>query len=153
MFTYTPLYDVIEVNQQGYNTCTIANAISTHNTGETVIHLTESGTRYFVCGRMGHCQQGLKLEVKVQAQSNNTGTSPPPSSPPRPHSPPSPPNGDSPPSPPHSDSPPSPPHAHAGEPCPCSCADEGHLGVPLITLVIILAFAWPYFVRFSASSH
>lgn len=54
--------------------------------------ITESGTRYFVCGRMGHCQQGLKLKVKVQAQSNNTGTSPPPISPPCPHSPPSPPD-------------------------------------------------------------
>ncbi|XP_039682767.1 uclacyanin 1-like [Medicago truncatula] len=74
VFTYTPLYDVIEVNQQGYNTCTIANAISTYNSGETVIHVIESGKRYFVCGRMGHCQQGLKLKVKVQAQSNNTST-------------------------------------------------------------------------------
>lgn len=74
VFTYTPLHDVVEVDQQGYDTCTIANAIATHDTGETVITLDEPGTRYFVCGRLGHCQQGLKLEVQVLAQSSNNGT-------------------------------------------------------------------------------
>ena len=71
MFSYTPVHDVVEVSQLGYNTCTISNAIATYNSGDTVIHLTSPGTRYFVCGRLGHCQQGLKLQVQVLAQSNN----------------------------------------------------------------------------------
>ncbi|KAE9600188.1 hypothetical protein Lal_00045961 [Lupinus albus] len=71
VFVYTPVYDVIEVNEEGYDTCTIANAIATYETGETVISLNEPGTRYFVCGRLGHCQLGLKLEVQILAQSNN----------------------------------------------------------------------------------
>ncbi|XP_004493705.2 uncharacterized protein [Cicer arietinum] len=111
--------------------------MATYNTGETVIHITEEGTRYFVCGRLGHCQQGLKLEVQVQAQSNNNGTNDDQnqhggSSSRRPSPRRSPP-------PPRHHSPPSPPDAPVKEPCDCSCAEEGHWVVPLITLVIILA--------------
>lgn len=146
VFSYTPLHDVVEVNQQGYDTCTIANAIGTYNTGETVIHLTSEGTRYFVCGRMGHCQMGLKLEVQIPVQSNNNGTGdnqnqpggarrnpPPPRSPLRfpPRNPP-----------PHHQSPPSPGDAPSDapteEPCDCSSAGEGRWVVPLITRVTVL---------------
>ncbi|TKY44914.1 Blue copper protein [Spatholobus suberectus] len=152
VFQYTPVHDVVEVNQPGYDTCTIANALATYDTGETVIHLSEAGTRYFVCGRMGHCQQGLKLQVQVLAQSNNgtsddqnqspgtgtgTGDSPPRHLPP-PASPP-----------PHDDQLPP-----ADEPvaCDCSGAEERYGLVPLITLVIVLAFARaPFFFAFSAS--
>ncbi|XP_058779417.1 chemocyanin-like [Vicia villosa] len=142
VFSYTPLHDVVEVNQQGYDTCTIANAIGTYNTGETVIHLTSEGTRYFVCGRMGHCQMGLKLEVRIPIQSNNNGTGdnqnqpggarrnpPPPRSPLRFP-------------PPHHQSPPSPRDAPSDapteEPCDCSSAGEGRWVVSLITRVTVL---------------
>ncbi|XP_014494977.1 uclacyanin-3 isoform X3 [Vigna radiata var. radiata] len=145
VFSYTPVHDVVEVNQLGYDTCTIANALATYDNGETVIHLSGAGTRYFVCGRMGHCQQGLKLQVQVLAQSNNgsnddqnqgpgnTTSSPPPPSPPQPRSPPRPPSP-----PPHGVE-----HSPADEPSPCDCsgADERFGVVPLITLVIVLAFA------------
>ncbi|XP_057443455.1 blue copper protein-like [Lotus japonicus] len=153
VFSYTPVNDVVEVNQQGYATCTIANAIGTYDTGETVIPLTGPGTRYFVCGRLGHCQQGLKIEVPVQAQPNNNATnannnngtsadpnrrggrrSPPRRSPPMIRPPPrlSPPRR----------SPPSPgAFPPAPGPCNCSSAEESHhvlLMVPLITIVITL---------------
>ncbi|WVZ13706.1 hypothetical protein V8G54_011272 [Vigna mungo] len=145
LFSYTPVHDVVEVNQLGYDTCTITNALATYDNGETVIHLGGAGTRYFVCGRMGHCQQGLKLQVQVLAQSNNgsnddqnqgpgnTTSSPPPPSPPQPRSPPRPPSP-----PPHGVE-----HSPADEPSPCDCsgADERFGVVPLITLVIVLAFA------------
>ncbi|KAK4283334.1 hypothetical protein QN277_000295 [Acacia crassicarpa] len=81
VFTYTPNHDVVEVNQRGYNTCAISNAIGTYDDGATVIELTDPGIRYFVCGRSGHCQQGLKLEAQVLASSNNgtnTSRGPPP---------------------------------------------------------------------------
>lgn len=136
MFSYTPVHDVVEVNQQGYNTCMIANAIATYDTGDTMIHLDRPGTRYFICGRMGHCQQGLKLQVQVLAQSNNNGTNDDQnqrsngtvvgstSSPPR--------------DPPPAFSPPQDDVPLAEGPCDCSHAEEGHGLVSLITLVIII---------------
>lgn len=160
VFSYTPVHDVVEVNQLGYNTCTIANALATYDNGETVIHLSDAKTRYFVCGRMRHCQQGLKLQVQILAQSNNgtsddqnqspgagtgTGTvgSPPSPSPPPP---PPPPQVSPPPPQPHGDEQPP-----ADEPVPCDCnrAEERHGVVPLITLVIVLALAHaPFFIAF-----
>ncbi|XP_028779456.1 uclacyanin 1-like [Neltuma alba] len=86
VFRYTPNHDVVEVSQLGYDTCVISNAIGTYDDGETVIQLTEPGIRYFVCGRAGHCQQGLKLQVQVLAlPSNGTdgGRPPRPRLPPR----------------------------------------------------------------------
>jgi hypothetical protein len=132
VFSYTPLYDVVEVNKQGYDTCTIANAIATHNSGETVIHLTDNGTRYFVCGRMGHCKQGLKLEVQIQAQSINNGTNDNQNQPSDGGQKPSPPPRNPPPVPPSHHSPPTPPDAPYEK---ISGTAE-----PLITLLIILVF-------------
>lgn len=143
VFSYTAAHDVMEVNQLDYDTCKIANALATYDNGETVIHLSDAKTRYFVCGRMGHCQQGLKLQVQILAQSNNgtsndqnqsPGGSPPSTSPPPP--PPPPQDDEQPP---------------ADEPVPCDCsrAEERHGVVPLITLVIVLAFArTPFFIAF-----
>ncbi|PNX94590.1 blue copper protein, partial [Trifolium pratense] len=139
VFSYTPLYDVVEVNKQGYDTCTIANAIAIDNTGETVIHLTDNRTRYFVCGRMRHCKQGLKLKVQIQAQpkNNNNGTNNNQNQPGNGGQKPSPPPRNLPPRnapPPSYHSPPSPP--------PDVPAEKPSGAEPLITPVIILAFAW-----------
>ncbi|GAU41806.1 hypothetical protein TSUD_299720 [Trifolium subterraneum] len=142
VFSYTPIYDVVEVNKQGYDTCIIANAIATDNSGETVIHLTDNRTRYFVCGRKGHCKQGLKLEVQIQVQSNNNknngtkdnqnqpsdGGKNKPSSPPRNPPPPS--------------NPPLPSHHSPPSPPPDVPAKKASGAEPLITPVIILAFTW-----------
>ncbi|KAL5173949.1 Uclacyanin 1 [Glycine soja] len=143
VFSYTAAHDVMEVNQLDYDTCKIANALATYDNGETVIHLSDAKTRYFVCGRMGHCQQGLKLQVQILAQSNNgtsndqnqsPGGSPPSTSPPPP--PPPPQDDEQPP-------------ADKPVPCDCSRAEERHGVVPLITLVIVLAFArTPFFIAF-----
>ncbi|KAL2334354.1 hypothetical protein Fmac_015567 [Flemingia macrophylla] len=138
VFIYTPVHDVVEVNQLGYDTCSIVSPLATYDTGETVIHLSEAGTRYFVCGRMGHCQQGLKIEVHVPGNGTNddqdqrpatAGGGPPPRQPP--------------PSPPHVDD----PHAPADEPVPCDCsrAEERYEPKPLVTLVIVLAYACAHF--------
>ncbi|XP_029127022.1 mavicyanin, partial [Cajanus cajan] len=133
VFIYTPVHDVVEVNQLGYDTCSIVGALATYDTGETVIHLSEVGSRYFVCGRLGHCQQGLKLQVQVPGNGTNddqdqrpAAGAPPPRQPP-------------PPSPPHVDD----PHPPAEEPSPCDCsrAEEPYGPKPLFTLVIVLACA------------
>ncbi|KAJ4960240.1 hypothetical protein NE237_020150 [Protea cynaroides] len=65
VFVYRPEHDVIEVEEQGYAQCQIRSPIRTHNAGTTVIPLTYPGTRYFVCGKPGHCLEGLKLQVDV----------------------------------------------------------------------------------------
>ncbi|KAL6491796.1 hypothetical protein OROGR_011954 [Orobanche gracilis] len=67
VFSYTPAYNVIEVNQAGYELCSIDNPLAAYDMGDTVIHLAEPGVRYFVCGRISHCRKGLKLQVHVVA--------------------------------------------------------------------------------------
>ncbi|ESR54643.1 hypothetical protein CICLE_v10023892mg, partial [Citrus x clementina] len=98
VFTYTPLHDVLEVNQLEYATCHTVNPISAHNSGDTVVPLIEPGTRYFICGRNGHCASGLKFRVDVLPQLDANVTRRTPRSPHR--SPPSPPLRHPPPPPP-----------------------------------------------------
>ncbi|MED6191768.1 hypothetical protein PIB30_003571 [Stylosanthes scabra] len=135
VFSYTPVYDVVEVNQGGYDTCTIANAMATYNTGETVIHLAKPGTRYFVCGRLGHCQQGLKLQVQIaaqdQAQSNNNNGALPPLVRPSHTS-----NNSLPP---HST--PDTPPADVPEPCDCSRADHVITSITLVIAAVVVSSA------------
>lgn len=88
VFTYTPVHDVLEVNQLEYTTCHTVNPISVHNSGDTVVPLIEPGTRYFICGRNGHCALGLKFRVDVlpqlDANINSRTPRPPHRSPPSP---------------------------------------------------------------------
>ncbi|KAF3675235.1 putative cysteine-rich repeat secretory protein 38-like [Capsicum annuum] len=72
VFTYTPNHDVLEVNKADYDSCQTTNAISTNGGGMTVISLSSTGKRYFICGTGGHCASGMKLEV------NTLATVPPP---------------------------------------------------------------------------
>ncbi|KAL5708323.1 hypothetical protein ACHQM5_019129 [Ranunculus cassubicifolius] len=65
-------HNVLEVDQNGFQGCQANKPISTHTDGNTIIPLTRSGTRYFICGI--HCQQGLKVQVNVLR--NSTGSSP-----------------------------------------------------------------------------
>ncbi|KAJ4713653.1 early nodulin-like protein 1 [Melia azedarach] len=53
--------DVLEVNQKEYTTCCTVNAISIHNSGNTVVQLTQPGMHYCICCLHGHCTMGLKL--------------------------------------------------------------------------------------------
>ncbi|XP_043717924.1 uclacyanin 1-like [Telopea speciosissima] len=76
VFVYTPEHDVIEVGEQGYAQCLIRSPIRTHNDGNTVIPLINPGTRYFVCGRPGHCFQGLKVQVDVLPRPEKVSSSP-----------------------------------------------------------------------------
>ncbi|XP_031106562.1 blue copper protein-like [Ipomoea triloba] len=67
IFTYSPMHDVNEVSKTGYDSCTSANPLSTNSGGNTVVPLTAAGKRYFICGTMGHCSMGMKLQVNVLA--------------------------------------------------------------------------------------
>nr|GLL22980.1 uclacyanin 1-like isoform X1 [Ipomoea trifida] len=67
IFTYSPMHDVNEVSKADYDSCTSANPLSTNSGGSTVVPLTAAGKRYFICGTMGHCSMGMKLQVNVLA--------------------------------------------------------------------------------------
>ncbi|KAL6319767.1 hypothetical protein AAG906_036825 [Vitis piasezkii] len=65
VFSYTPNHDVLEVNQLDFARCRTISPLATHRDGETVVPLTNAGTRFFICGRRGHCTRGLRLMVQV----------------------------------------------------------------------------------------
>ncbi|KNA22266.1 hypothetical protein SOVF_035620 [Spinacia oleracea] len=79
VFNYTPDHDVIEVVSSDFATCRITSPVSSYDdvNGQTVILLSQPGSRYFICGRPRHCSMGLKLSVQVLYQldqSNNTSS-------------------------------------------------------------------------------
>ncbi|XP_059454967.1 blue copper protein-like [Corylus avellana] len=74
VFTYTPLHDVLEVDESDFELCLISHPISAHRDGNTVIPLSQTGARYFICGRLGHCDMGLKLQLQVLPQLTTNAT-------------------------------------------------------------------------------
>ena len=67
VFNYPTSHTVDEVSSSDYSTCTVGNAINTDSSGATTISLKTTGTRYFMCGVIGHCGNGMKLAVKVES--------------------------------------------------------------------------------------
>ncbi|KAK9278003.1 hypothetical protein L1049_027560 [Liquidambar formosana] len=76
VFSYGPIHDVLEVDRLDYSKCRTVKPISAHNDGDTVVPLTEAGTRYFICGRRGHCAMGLRLQLQVLPPPANNSTAP-----------------------------------------------------------------------------
>jgi hypothetical protein len=169
VFAYTPLHDVLEVNESDFELCLISHPINAHRDGNTVIPLSQTGARYFICGRLGHCDMGLKLQLQVLPQLTTNATDAGS-------------NGDDgnsgsgddgdgetgqrhergrrypPPPPKISSQPPPPPHSHEGQPLPANvqlpvpspespCKASGACqveamnwwGLPLITLLLIIS--------------
>ncbi|KAI5009648.1 hypothetical protein ZWY2020_011785 [Hordeum vulgare] len=51
VFKYSPqAHDVLEVSKADYDSCSTASPIATLNSGNDVVYLTATGTRYFICG-------------------------------------------------------------------------------------------------------
>ncbi|XP_051194178.1 basic blue protein-like [Lolium perenne] len=82
VFKYNPqAHDVLEVSKADYDSCSAANPITTLKTGNDVIALPATGTRYFICGFTGHCASGMKVTIDVlSASSPLTPSSPAPAS-------------------------------------------------------------------------
>jgi plastocyanin len=77
VFKYSPrAHDVVEVSEADYGSCSAASPITTLKTGNDVITLSDTGTRYFICGISGHCAAGMKVKIDVVA-----GSSPSPATP------------------------------------------------------------------------
>ncbi|KAG2581446.1 hypothetical protein PVAP13_6KG034670 [Panicum virgatum] len=80
-FTYSPeLHDVVEVTEAGYCTCSSANNFSAFRIGNDVVALAAVGTRYFLCGLTGHCDNGMKIRVDVVASAPGPAAAGPASS-------------------------------------------------------------------------
>ncbi|OIW09241.1 hypothetical protein TanjilG_26454 [Lupinus angustifolius] len=78
IFQYPPNHDVVEVSKADYESCQPSNPIQSYNDGTTTIPLTSSGKRYFICGTIGHCSQGMKVEIDT-LDSATSSASPEPS--------------------------------------------------------------------------
>ncbi|KAL4278731.1 hypothetical protein GQ457_03G033580 [Hibiscus cannabinus] len=77
VFNYPSSHTVDEVSSSDYSSCTVGNAITTDNSGATTIALNKAGTHYFICGVVGHCANGMKLAVKVEASNDKPSTTTP----------------------------------------------------------------------------
>ncbi|KAK9284888.1 hypothetical protein L1049_024069 [Liquidambar formosana] len=89
IFQYSPNHDVVEVGKSDYDSCQASNPVQSYSSSPTTIPLSSPGKRYFICGTIGHCSQGMKVEVNTLAASSPS-TPPPVSSvsPPAPSPPP-----------------------------------------------------------------
>ncbi|WCJ30035.1 hypothetical protein M5689_011621 [Euphorbia peplus] len=81
LFNWTGTHTATEVsNEEEYANCTKMGIILA--TSEVSALLSENGTRYFVCSVGTHCEQGMKVAVKV---GNGIPPPPPPSAAPSLH--------------------------------------------------------------------
>ncbi|KAM3298639.1 hypothetical protein ACQJBY_040228 [Aegilops geniculata] len=73
VFKYSPqAHDVLEVSKADYDSCSTASPITTLNSGNDVVTLTASGTRYFICGFPGHCAGGMKVKIDVMSGASSS---------------------------------------------------------------------------------
>uniref|UniRef100_A0ACD5YQJ0 Uncharacterized protein n=1 Tax=Avena sativa TaxID=4498 RepID=A0ACD5YQJ0_AVESA len=80
VFKYTPpQHDVLEVSKADYDSCSAASPITTLKTGNDVVALPATGTRYFICGFTGHCAAGMKVTIDV-GSAGSSPSSPAPAS-------------------------------------------------------------------------
>ncbi|GFS36727.1 uclacyanin 1 [Actinidia rufa] len=71
-----PNHDVNEVSKTDYDSCQTSNPIQTYTGGNTAVPSLSRGKRYFICGTMGHCSQGMKVEIDTLATSAPSPASP-----------------------------------------------------------------------------
>lgn len=71
------LHSVVELpDESAYKNCDIGSAIESKSSGNDAIKLTKPGTRYFACGTIGHCSQGMKVKIKVGSGTASSTPSP-----------------------------------------------------------------------------
>jgi hypothetical protein len=72
-------HNVLEVSRADHDACSSANPLNAFSTGDDVVPLPAGGvTRYFICGVPGHCDNGMKLAVRVQAGAPGAAAAPSP---------------------------------------------------------------------------
>ncbi|KAM6549598.1 hypothetical protein CsatB_021274 [Cannabis sativa] len=72
------LHSVVELaDEKAYKQCDTGSSLDSKSSGNDVVKLTKPGTRYFACGTLGHCDQGMKLKITtVAGNAPSTPTSP-----------------------------------------------------------------------------
>ncbi|MCL7026732.1 hypothetical protein MKW94_001397 [Papaver nudicaule] len=75
VFNYGAMHTVDEVSETEYDSCATGNSITSDSSGASTISLKTSGTHYFICAAMGHCDSGMKLAVTVAETSDDTSSS------------------------------------------------------------------------------
>ncbi|WJX59995.1 hypothetical protein P8452_45251 [Trifolium repens] len=66
IFEYNPkLHNVMRVTHPMYRSCNTSAPMTTLNTGNDSIKLTNNGHHFFLCGVPGHCQLGQKVDINV----------------------------------------------------------------------------------------
>jgi hypothetical protein len=63
-------YNVFEVNQTGYDNCTMDGVAGNWTSGKDFIPLPEARRYYFICGS-GFCLQGMKITITVHPLPRN----------------------------------------------------------------------------------
>uniref|UniRef100_J3N016 Phytocyanin domain-containing protein n=1 Tax=Oryza brachyantha TaxID=4533 RepID=J3N016_ORYBR len=63
-------HNVFEVNQTGYDNCTMAGVAGNWTSGKDFIPLNEPRRYYFICGN-GLCQAGMKVAITVHPLKHN----------------------------------------------------------------------------------
>ncbi|MBA0675583.1 hypothetical protein Goari_017120 [Gossypium aridum] len=69
VFKYSSgLHSVVELGSEtAYKNCDLGTSLDSKNTGNDVVKLNKVGTRYFACGTLGHCDQGMKMKITTVA--------------------------------------------------------------------------------------
>ena len=63
-------HNVFEVNETGYDNCTMAGVAGNWTSGKDFIPLPEARRYYFICGN-GFCLQGMKVAITVHPLPHN----------------------------------------------------------------------------------
>ncbi|XP_057800877.1 mavicyanin-like [Salvia miltiorrhiza] len=75
LFQYNPSYhNVLEVSRSDFHTCDATAPIATFATGNDTIVIRSPGHYYYICGFMGHCQAGQKVDIRVPKPDRPDGS-------------------------------------------------------------------------------
>ncbi|KAF6153623.1 hypothetical protein GIB67_027490 [Kingdonia uniflora] len=82
VFTYdVGLHNVEEVSNGDYESCGVGAPLATYATGNDSVTIKTYGHHFYICGVMGHCQMGQKVDINVvRCSSPVLVPTPPPSS-------------------------------------------------------------------------
>ncbi|KAJ4831121.1 hypothetical protein Tsubulata_000651 [Turnera subulata] len=73
VFKYSSLHSVVELgDESSYKKCDLGSKVASMSTGNDVVKLDKPGTRYFACGTMGHCDQGMKVKITTESGSGSS---------------------------------------------------------------------------------
>ncbi|XP_027359206.1 mavicyanin-like [Abrus precatorius] len=78
VFKYSSLHSVVELSSESaYKKCDISSPVKSLSSGNDVVKLDKAGTRYFTCGTLGHCSQGMKVKITtVKGNAPSPASSP-----------------------------------------------------------------------------